>query len=516
MNPKHCLPAALVWLALVSLCPAARALDKPAGIDEKAIDALVQKAMKAFEAPGVAVVVVRDGQVVYLKGHGVRELGKTTPVTADTLFAIASCTKAFTATAIGMLIQDGKMSWDDPVRKFLPGFRMSDPLAERETTLRDLLSHRTGVIRHDILWVVQPWDRIEFIRHSGFLKPDRPFRSEWGYNNLQYTAAGEASARAAGMPWEQLVRTRILEPLGMRATNFSTRDLDRAADNARPHARIPRDGGTVKVISPLNIDPMAPAGAINSCVRDLSAWLRFQLADGTWEGKPLLKAEILRQTHTPVAVVPLTKEVRKLLKGVSVQQTYGLGWTIEDYRGRHAISHGGSLDGFRSRVLLLPEEKTGIAILSNMGATSLPEALSNSLVDLLLQGPPKDWNAAYLELKADMDAQRKKREDDLLKERKPDTKPSLPLTGYTGTFQDPAHGEIRITEGGGALTVQWGKYTLGADHWHFDTFRLKEPDMLYPEAFGDRLLLFRLDKTGEVEGFNYLGHEFKKVKVAKK
>ncbi len=196
-------------------------------LDEKAVDAIVRKAMKEFEAPGVAVAVVQGDRVVYLKGHGVRELGKESPVTADTLFAIASCTKAFTATAIGFLVQEGKVRWDDPVRKHLPGFRLSDPLADRDVTIRDLLCHRTGVIRHDILWLVHPWDREEMIRRSGSLRPDKPFRSEYGYNNLQYLAAGEASSRAAGMPWEELVRSRILEPLGMKATNFSIRDLDR-------------------------------------------------------------------------------------------------------------------------------------------------------------------------------------------------------------------------------------------------------------------------------------------------
>jgi len=510
---KHLL---FVLLTCYLLVPARAGESKPPALDEQAVEAIVKKAMKKFEAPGVAVAIVRGDRVVYLKGHGLRELGKEAPVTPDTLFAIASCSKAFTATAIGFLVQEGKMGWDDPVRKHLPAFRLSDPLADRDVTLRDLLCHRTGVIRHDILWLVQPWGRDEMIRRSGSLKADKPFRSEYGYNNLQFLAAGEAAGRAAGTSWEQLVRSRILDPLGMKATNFSIADLEKAADHARPHARTPRDVGPVRAIAPLPIDNVAPAGAINSNVRDLSAWLRFQLAEGTWEGKPLLKAAILRQTHTPQVVTPIPEELKKVVRGVTVQGSYGLGWHIEDYRGRRSVEHGGSLNGFRSRVLLLPEENIGIAVLTNLGSTALPSALANSLADLILQAPPREWNALYLETTANAKVKQQKTEDKLLAERKPDTKPSLPLPAYAGTYEEPAHGEIRIAEEGGSLTARWGKHTLPADHWHFDTFRLKEPPGQYPTAFGDRLLLFRLCKNGMVDSFSYLGHDFKKVQTGKK
>lgn len=516
MNRMYSLNYCIAGLTLLAFPVSGLAFEKPSNTNEKSLDTIVQKAMKDFEVPGVAVAIVRDNEVVYLKGHGVRELNTQSQVTADSLFAIASCTKAFTATAIGFLIQDGRMSWDDPVRKHLPFFRLVDPLADRDVTIRDLLCHRTGVVRHDILWVVHPWDRLELIRRSGFLKPDRAFRTEWGYNNLQYTAAGAASARAAGMPWEQLVQSRILDPLGMKATNFSIRELERSADYARPHARTTRTSGPIRVISPIMIDPMAPAGAINSCVRDLSAWIRFQLAHGEWHGKSLLKEEILHQTHVPVAVVPVPREMEKVMKGITVQRSYGLGWDISDYRGRRLISHGGSLDGYRSRVALLPEEQIGIAILSNLDATYLPEALLNGLLDQLLQAPHRDWNVSYLELKADQEAERKKREDRLIQERKSNTRPSLPLASYAGTYTESAHGDIQITQDETGLSFRWGKFTLPAEHWHFDTFRLKEPPVLYTEAFGDRLLLFRLDRLGEVEGFGYLGHDFKKVKSMKK
>jgi hypothetical protein len=261
---------------------------------------------------------------------------------------------------------------------------------------------------------------------------------------------------------------------------------------------------------------VGPAGSINSSVRDLSAWMRFQLANGTWEGKRLLKEEIVQTTRTPVAVVPVPEEQQKIHHGITNLHSYGLGWRIEDYRGRQLVEHGGAIDGFRARVLLLPEDKIGIAVLANLDSTWLPHALANSLADLVLQAPPHDWNALLLEVTAESKTKQQKTEDKLRQERKPDTKPSLPLTAYTSTFEDPAHGALRISEEGGSLVCAWGKYTLPADHWHFDTFRLREPAMLYPEAFGDRLLLFRLGKNGEVEGLSYLGHEFKKAKADRK
>ncbi len=264
------------------------------------------------------------------------------------------------------------------------------------------------------------------------------------------------------------------------------------------------------------IDSMAPAGAINSSVRDLSAWMRFQLAEGTWEGKPLLKASILRETHAPVVVVPMPESSKKVLRGITVHASYGLGWQIADYRGHATISHGGSLDGYRSRVLLLPEQKIGIAVLSNLDSASVPEAICNSIADLVLGSPARDWNAPYLELTADREVKYKEAENKLSKERKPNTKPSQPLTAYAGTYREPAHGQVRITEESGTLTFRWGKYALPVEHWHFDTFRLKEPPVLYLEAFGERLLQFRLDRAGEIEGFTYLGHDFKKVRPAKK
>jgi len=479
-------------------------------VDEKAIDDIVNAARKAFEAPGVAVAVVVGDKVIHAKGYGVRELGKPEPITADTLFAIASCSKAFTATAIGCLVEEGKLGWDDPVSKYLPLFRLRDPLADREATLRDLLSHRTGVVRHDILWVVHDnWTRDEMMRRAGLLKPDRSFRSEWGYNNLQYLMAGEASARAAGTTWEELVRSRLLVPLGMKTTNFSTRDLLSFPDHARPHIRKNRTEGPILPTTPTNIDNVAPAGSINSSVRELSAWMRFQLGGGSFEGKRILKPETLRVTHTPVIPVPApSTHAARLNEGVIVQTTYALGWNVQDYRGQRMLTHSGSLLGYRSRVILLPEWQVGIAVLSNLESASVPEAVGYQIADALLGAEKRDWNSLFLETTSKLNEQTRRDETDLVKKRKKGTKPTLPLADYTGVFEEAAHGPITLLLEEGKLKASWGRYRLPVEHWHHDTFRLGEYPGQYLAAWGDRLLVFRLDRQGAVQGFRYLGHDF--------
>jgi CubicO group peptidase (beta-lactamase class C family) len=485
---------------------------KPAALERHAVDAILKQARIEFEAPGVACAIVKDDRVIYLEGSGFRQDTGNDPVTPDTLFGIASCSKAFTATAIAMLVAEGKMSWDDPVRRHLPAYRMSDPLADRDVTIRDLLCHRTGVIRHDILWVVQPWGRDELIRRSALIKPDRPFRSGYGYNNFQYLAAGEAAGKVAGMSWEQLVEKRILDPLGMNSANFSTNDMVKAQDYAHPHRKI---NNRIEEVLPHNIDHMAPAGSINASVRDLSHWVRFQLGKGSFEGKRLLRESVLEETHTPQVVVPMSSFAR--FEGeVTTQVSYGLGWRIYDYRGRRVVAHGGSLDGYRSEITLLPDQRLGLVVLTNLASTPLPRAVTFSLLDLLLGAPNEDWNTLFLE-----DANKKKDEENKQVEkrranRKPDTKPSLPLAEYAGTYEEPAHGQIRISERDGVLTFHWGNFTSPLDSYHFDTFTLAKIMGRYPDMWGDRLVTFRLGADGTVESFTFLKQGFRKKPATKK
>jgi CubicO group peptidase (beta-lactamase class C family) len=479
-------------------------------LDAQAVADVVNEALQKFEAPGAAVGIVRDGEVIHLAGYGRRDREAGRPVTPDTLFAIASCSKPVTAAAIGALVEEGKMKWDDPVRKHLPGFRLRDALADRDVTIRDLLSHRTGIVRHDLIWLVHPnWGRDELIRRACLLKQDKQFRSEFGYNNFQYLMAGEASAKAAGTTWEELVRARFLAPLGMKNSNFSTTDLVKAPDFARPYARKAGDG-PVEAIPPLNIDNMAPAGAINSSAREMTAWLRLLLNEGAFEGKRLLRPTTVRALFKPVVADPLSEEMEKAYKGVTVQATYALGWRIMDYRGRRMVTHGGALDGYRAIVVLLPEERIGIVVFSNLGGEWVPEAVAFRLADLLLGAEKRDWLGAWHGVSRSFREEQRKRERAFVKQRKTGTRPALALERYAGTFEEPAHGTITIRHDNGKLSAQWGRYTLALEHWHHDTWWLSDPgDPRF--ARGHLLLNFRLNNKAEVEAFELLGYEFRKA-----
>jgi CubicO group peptidase (beta-lactamase class C family) len=509
----------LSFVLLLLFSPATlRAADGPGKLDEKAVDAILQKAMKQFGSPGLACVIVKDDEVIYLRGHGVRDIESKKPVTPDSLFGIASNSKAFTATAVGFLVAEGKMKWDDSVRKHLPSFRMNDELADREVTIRDLLCHRTGVIRHDIIWVANPtWSRDEMIRRSGQLKPDRSFRAVTGYNNFQFLTAGVAAGKAADTTWEQLVQKRIFDPLGMKGSNFDTRVAMNAKDLALPH--LMHEDREPKATTPYNIDNMAPAGSINSNVRDLANWLRFQLGEGTFDGKRLLPPSVLAETHTPQSVIRVgpdqTAETRKMYDGVVTQFSYGLGWRVMDYRGKRMISHGGSLFGYRSDVTLFPDQKFGMAVLTNLADTSLPLAASHALADHLLGADPRDWNALFKDLDSKRRADEKKKDDERNAKRKPNTKASLPLSGYTGTFEEAAHGTVQIIPDGERLRFQYGVLTVPMEHYHFDTFVLTNLPERFRTMFGDRLVAFRLDAAGGVEGFTFLGQDFRKARTSK-
>ncbi len=476
--------------------------------DPAALDALVQAAMEAFRIPGASVAIVQGDEVIYLKGFGVREIGKDAPVTPDTLFAIASTTKAFTATTVAMLVEDGKMAWDDPVRKHVPFFRLSDPLADANVTLRDLLCHRTGISRHDLFWYNSAWDREEVLRRIGLVKPNTSFRSTWEYNNIMFLAAGYAVGMATGGTWEAFLRQRIFEPLGMTGANTSVTLVEDAPDHASPHDKDPEKN--LKVIPWRNLDNVTPAGGINAGTRDLTKWLRFLLGEGVFEGKRLLSASNLAETLAPQMVLKRDASAREA-EPETQMVSYGLGWSIQDYHGHLLISHGGGIDGFRSQVVLVPLAKLGLAILANLAGNAMPEALRNTLVDHLLDFPKRDWNAHALALAEKAEAEQKAKEAEREEKRHKDTKPSRELVAYTGAYEDPAYGTARVSLENGALVLQWSNFHIPLEHFHYDTFlaKLSMPRMNEP-------VVFTLDASGEVATLKALNVEFKKTKPEEK
>ncbi|MDB5313318.1 MAG: serine hydrolase [Gemmataceae bacterium] len=497
-------------LAVLLISPPVRA----GGFDPAPVDEVVEKALKEFNAPGAAVVVVQDGEVVYLKGFGVRKKGAAEKVTPDTVFPIASCSKAFTATLVAMLVDEGKLKWDDKVRDHLDSFRLADELADREVTLRDLLSHRTGMPRHDLLGFGLTADTGDLIRRWGRGRPSTSFRSTWEYSNVPFTTAGVVAGKVTKTDWAAATRQRIFDPLGMTASSTTVKEGQAAADHATPHYY-----GFDRVIRPIDwdeIDHMGGAGCVNSTARDMGEWLRFQLAGGRAGTKRLVASKVLKETHTP----------QMLLKAEGVWSiyfpakagaftTYGLGWFVHDYRGHVCVSHGGTLTGFRAQCMLIPEKKTGVFVASNLRPSLVTEAVAKTVLDYALGLPAEDWVKAHKSSLAALDFDvalaRKKRET----ARKPDTKPALEPAKYAGKYDETAYGRAEVKEKDGTLTVHWGRYTFRLDHYHFDTFTAVPVEPKDEVVSFDRATFeaqFRLGADGEVESLKFLDQEFRRVK----
>lgn len=470
------------------------------------LDRIIEECRKAYQAPGVAVAIVSQDSVVYAKGFGVKQLGSTDPVTSDTRFAIGSTTKAFTTAAMGILIDQGKMSWDDPVRKHVPFFRLSDPLADANVTMRDIVSHRTGLSRNDMLWYNSPWTREEVIRKIGLVPLTKPFRSAYQYQNIMFLTAGYAVGLTSGSTWEAFVQSNILDRLGMKNTDFSTKDVVKAKDYATPH--IKRDE-VITAIPWRNIDNIGPAGSINSSVNDLARWVRMHLNKGSFEGKQIVQPATLQEMHTPQMVVRNDDpDSRALLQLSTHMASYGLGWIIQDYRGHHMVSHGGAIDGFRAQVTLLPDEHYGIVVLSNLGSTSLPESLRFNITDELLGLSPMDWNKRHLELTKKIEAKAKKTIEDRKTNRATDTKPSHQLNAYAGTYQNPAYGTATVENTASGLELRWSNWKLTLEHFHYDVFRVKSGAPNLADSFVD----FQTMSDGKLARLTFADQDFTRSK----
>jgi len=470
------------------------------------VDALVENALKAWQAPGVAVAIVRNDEVIYLKGHGVKELDVNQPVTPDTVFPIASCTKAFTTTALAMLKDDGKLDWDDPVRKHVEFFHLADPLADANVTLRDLVTHRTGVASYELLWYRSPWTQEEIIRKIGLVKPQFPFRGRFHYQTTMFQAAGYAVGTVSRSSWDEFVSKRIFEPLEMKTATLTTPDALKLADHASPH-RL-NGQGKAQVIPWYVIQQPDPAGSVHASARDLANWLRLHLNGGVFQGKRLVSAESLDETHSPQTIIRLDG-VARALNPNTLQMSYGMAWVIQDYRGHMQISHAGAIDGFRAHFTLLPQAKIGIVLLNNLHETRMNLALSNSLVDLLLGLPKKDWNGFHLkQVEKEAEAARA-RFDARLAQRHHGTKPSRELAAYVGTYEEPAYGTARIKLKDGVLVWQWSTFDARLEHFHYDTFTIQE------DAIGKPQIVFTLGADGNVASMKVsepLGVEFQRVR----
>lgn len=476
----------LLLLVLVS-APTVRAQESVLN----GFDDYVNKALKEWEVPGVAIAIVKNDKVILSRGYGVRKIGENTPVDDKTFFAIGSASKAFTAATIAMLVDEGKLKWDDPATKYLPGFQLFDPYVTREITVRDLLCHRSGLERGDLLWYGSNYSRDQILQRVRYLKPSWSFRSQFGYQNIMYLAAGQVAANVTGKSWDDIVHERIFKPLGMNTSNTTIRDLKSLNNVASPHNKIKEK---VQTIDWRNIDNIAPAGSINSNVSEMIEWVRLHLNNGKFGDKQVISSGSVTEMHTPQTVIR-REGPWSLLMPEAHFLNYGLGWFLQDYRGRLIIQHGGNIDGMSALVAMMPEEKVGIVILTNMDGSPLPTALMHKAFDLFLQAPSKDWSAEILKVVKGMEAQAKSVEKKEEEGRAKDTKPSLSLDKYAGTYTNEMYGEARIVNENGKLMLKYaGAFDGTLEHWHYNTFKATMTN----ESFGTALVNFNLDAQGKV------------------
>lgn len=471
-------------------------------VNAKNLDTVVLGTMKAWQVPGLALAIVHNDRIVYINGYGVKDIAKPDPVTPETLFQIASTSKAFTSTAIAMLVDEGKVNWDDSVRQHVDYFRLSDMCADANVTVRDLLSHRTGMPRHDELWDNTPLTREQVIRSIGKIELARPFRGAYQYQNIMFIAAGEVVSRASGLSWDDFVRTRIFQPLKMKNTVLTDAEWN-ASDHATGY-RYDWKKDRIAPQRPIETATIGPAGAIKSSARDMANWLRFQLAEGVFDLTQHVSSESLKETKTPHIAVRMENLTRDTHPETNVL-SYALGWSVQDYRGELMVSHTGALNGFRTQVVMLPKRNAGFVLLGNVGRGMALVSLRNAIADMLTQKPGRDWNAYYLmvDRKADEKAERDKQEKKA--KRKPDTQPSRALEAYAGTYESDSHGSAKVSLVDGALVLQWNRLTVPLTHFHYDIFAAEsELDDL------DEEVTFEMSKDGEVSSLTFYGQEFER------
>ena len=462
----------------------------------KSLDEYYSKALSDWEVPGMAIAIVKDDSVIFAKGFGVREIGKPEKVDNNTLFAIASNTKAFTAAAIAILVDEGKIKWDDKVTKYLPWFQLYDPYVTYNMTIRDLLSHRSGLTTFsgDLLWFATNYSREEVIKRARYLKPVYGFREKFGYSNIMFLAAGEIVHVVTGQTWDDFVTARIFKPLGMRRTNTTTNALVGLDNVAKCHTDF---DGKVIAIPYLNWDNIAPAGAINSNVNDISKWIKLQLNNGKYGSTQIFSANRSREMWSPNTLQGVSSYSEKMFPTTHFK-AYAMGWGVFDYLGRKIVSHSGGYDGMISYTCLVPEEKLGFVILTNKNS-SLYNPLVYKTLDMFLGGKNTDWSAMMLEnnkKQTEMDLKSKLEEE---QKRIKDSHPTLELKDYAGLYGGDLYGNAMVTLENNALKLVFApatRFNAILKHWQYDTFSIQFPE--FP-SLPQGKVTFIINASGKVE-----------------
>jgi CubicO group peptidase (beta-lactamase class C family) len=465
------------------------------------LDQWVARAMQTFEVPGIGLTIVKGDEIPLAKGYGVRKLGEPARVDAQTLFGIASNTKAFTATALGLLVEEHKIEWDAPVVRYLPGFAMWDPFVTRELTVRDLLVHRSGfgLGAGDLLWWPEStYDRKEIARRLRFIPPATSFRSAYAYDNVLYLIAGEVIETISGQAWEDFVASRILAKVGMTGSHVRYSAAATTGRAATTHARI---DGKVRPIAPFGSDNTNPAGGIYSSAGDMAKWLRVQLSGGKLnDGSRLFSDATARQLTAIVTPIPIGADPPAEMAAMKMNfHGYALGFDVRDYRGHKVVTHTGGLPGFLSRVAMIPDIGVGVAVLTNQESGAAFDSIAFRILDHYLGAPAVDWIEAYKNTAARAEAANAEAERRAATSRATASKPSLALAKYAGTYRDAWYGDITIGEDRGRLVMRFSHTPLlvgDLEHWQYDTFVVRWRDR---ELRADAYVTFALNPDGSID-----------------
>jgi CubicO group peptidase (beta-lactamase class C family) len=418
--------------------------------------------MARWHVPGVAVAIARNGELVLCEGFGLRDVARGLPVTSRSLFAIGSATKAFTTMGLALLADEGKVDWDTPVRRYLPSFALHDPFASERITPRDLVTHRSGLPRHDALWYGGALSRAELVDRLRYLEPSKDFRAVWQYQNLMYMTAGYLTGELAGTTWEGFVQERIFDRLGMGGSNFSVTRSQQAEDAARPYRE---KDGQAEELPFRDLDAVGPAGSINSNAEDMVKWLLLHLNRGRHDGEAVVSEGQIAQMQAPQMVMPDPAKYAELSPA-----SYGLGWFVQTYRGHSVVHHGGNIDGFSALVSLLPREKIGVVVLTNLNGVPVPEVVALQVYDRLLGLPEISWDDRFFaeqeERKQAGERGTEKAETDRVK----GTHPSHDLDAYAGDYAHPGYGVAAVERRGDGLSLRFNAFEGPLRHLHYDVF----------------------------------------------
>ncbi len=483
----------VLFLAGLILASAFVYAQKPTDPRLKGLDTFALRVLKEWDAPGVSIAVVEKNKVVYVGGFGFRDHEKKLPVTENTLFAIGSCTKAFTASILGMLEKEGKLSLDKPVRDYLPELKFKNDYTNKHATLRDMMCHRTGLPRHDYSWYGSTASRSELLERVQYQEPSAELRQTYQYNNFMFLAQGMVIEKLTGKSWEENMKERIFTPLGMANTNTSVIAMEKATDRSLAYAS---DKGVIKPIPYRNIDAIGPAGSVNSSAKDMANWLITWINDGQFNGKEIIPPGYRSQAMTAqIATGGLPGKENPDLH----MSGYGLAWGMSSYRGHYRVEHGGGIDGFISSTSFFPTDSIGIFVVSNQGTPTT--SIRNFIADRMLKLSYRNWGKKDFEdkLKADSIAKTRPNNDSL--NRKPGTRPSHPLNEYAGSYENKGYGQVKIFLERDTAWVDYNEAGLRTknylQHYHYDVFRIRSIEETEDNKDAAKIR-FNMDNSGSI------------------